>query len=83
MFCYQCEMSAPSGCGSKGQSRGTCGKGENVARLQDTMIFGLKGLAQLCEIDSHKVGLKVQRSLAILILVSVMTVMVQYRSPLH
>ena len=45
MFCYQCEMSAPSGCGSKGQSIGTCGKDENISRLQDTMIYGLKGLA--------------------------------------
>lgn len=45
MFCYQCEMSAPNGCGSKGQSLGTCGKDANLSRLQDMMIFGLKGLA--------------------------------------
>lgn len=45
MFCYQCEMSAPNGCGSKGQTQGTCGKDENLARLQDIMIFGLKGLS--------------------------------------
>ncbi len=45
MFCYQCEMSSPDGCGSKGQKMGTCGKDENLARLQDTMIFGLKGMA--------------------------------------
>jgi len=45
MFCYQCEMSAVGGCGSKGQLMGTCGKDENLARLQDVMIFGLKGLA--------------------------------------
>jgi hydroxylamine reductase len=45
MFCYQCEMSANGGCGSKGQSQGTCGKDENLSRLQDTMIFGLKGLS--------------------------------------
>lgn len=45
MFCYQCEMSAPNGCGSNGAIIGTCGKNENLARLQDIMIFGLKGLS--------------------------------------
>ncbi|MBF0588451.1 MAG: hydroxylamine reductase [Magnetococcales bacterium] len=45
MFCYQCSMSAPNGCGSKEQALGTCGKDANLARLQDIMIFGLKGLA--------------------------------------
>ena len=45
IFCYQCEMSAKDGCGFKGQKMGTCGKDENLARLQDTMIFGLKGLS--------------------------------------
>jgi hydroxylamine reductase len=45
MFCNQCEMSAPQGCGSNGQEIGTCGKDVNLASMQDTMIFGLKGLA--------------------------------------
>lgn len=45
MFCNQCEMSVPEGCGSKGQSVGTCGKDETLANLQDTMIYGLKGLS--------------------------------------
>ncbi len=45
MFCYQCEMSAPNGCGSNGASVGTCGKDDNKARLQDIMVFGLKGLS--------------------------------------
>lgn len=45
MFCYQCEMSTPNGCGSTGATVGVCGKDENLARLQDIMIFGLKGLA--------------------------------------
>lgn len=45
MFCYQCSMSAPNGCGSNGASKGTCGKDENLSRLQDMMIFGLKGLS--------------------------------------
>jgi hydroxylamine reductase len=38
-------MSATGGCGSHGQTVGTCGKDENLARLQDLMIFGLKGLS--------------------------------------
>jgi len=38
-------MSTPNGCGSTGASVGVCGKDENLARLQDIMIFGLKGLA--------------------------------------
>ncbi|CZE48264.1 hydroxylamine reductase [Campylobacter geochelonis] len=45
MFCHQCEMSAIGGCGSKGQSMGTCGKDSTLARLQDMMIFGLKGMS--------------------------------------
>ncbi|MGP2656876.1 hydroxylamine reductase [Malaciobacter sp. WC5094] len=45
MFCYQCEMSQKGGCGSTGATVGTCGKDENLARLQDIMIFGLKGLS--------------------------------------
>lgn len=45
MFCYQCEMSAVDGCGSKGQTMGTCGKDENLSRLQDLMIMGLQGLS--------------------------------------
>ena len=45
MFCYQCEMSTPNGCGSTGATVGTCGKDENLSRLQDIMVFGLKGLS--------------------------------------
>ncbi len=45
MFCYQCEMSAPNGCGSSGATVGTCGKDATKSRLQDIMIFGLKGLS--------------------------------------
>ncbi|SKB73850.1 hydroxylamine reductase [Malaciobacter marinus] len=56
MFCYQCEMSQKDGCGSSGASVGTCGKDENLSRLQDIMIFGLKGLSayreHLNELDS-------------------------------
>ncbi|NCB82355.1 MAG: hydroxylamine reductase [Bacilli bacterium] len=45
MFCDQCSMSALNGCGSKGQTSGTCGKDANLAKLQDIMIYGLKGLS--------------------------------------
>lgn len=45
MFCYQCEMSAVNGCGSSGASIGVCGKDENLSRLQDIMLFALKGLS--------------------------------------
>ncbi|OSM00244.1 hydroxylamine reductase [Magnetofaba australis] len=45
MFCNQCSMSAPDGCGSSGQTLGTCGKDDTLTRLQDLMVYGLKGLA--------------------------------------
>ena len=45
MFCDQCSMSALNGCGSKGQTSGTCGKDANLSKLQDIMIYGLKGLS--------------------------------------
>ena len=45
MFCYQCEMSMPEGCGAHGQEIGTCGKTATKARLQDLMTFGLRGLS--------------------------------------
>lgn len=38
-------MSAINGCGAKGQEIGTCGKDANLAKLQDIMIYGLKGLS--------------------------------------
>lgn len=41
MFCYQCEQCPSGGC----TKVGVCGKDENIASLQDTMIFGLKGIA--------------------------------------
>ena len=49
MFCKQCEMSMPNGCGSAGQVVGTCGKDENLANLQDIMVYGLKGLSSYRE----------------------------------
>lgn len=41
MFCNQCEQTPHGGC----TKIGVCGKNEDIAALQDTMIFGLKGIA--------------------------------------
>jgi hydroxylamine reductase len=41
MFCHQCEQTPPGGC----TVVGICGKNEDIASLQDTIIFGLKGVA--------------------------------------
>lgn len=44
MFCYQCQETA----GGKGCTvRGVCGKTEDVARLQDLLIYTLKGIAEI------------------------------------
>lgn len=42
MFCYQCEQTAKgTGC----THVGVCGKNEDIASLQDTLLFGVKGIA--------------------------------------
>ncbi|WP_408956633.1 hydroxylamine reductase [Natroniella sp. ANB-PHB2] len=41
MFCYQCEQTPSGGC----TKVGVCGKNPDIASLQDTIIFGLKGVA--------------------------------------
>jgi hydroxylamine reductase len=42
MFCYQCEQTAKgTGC----TVHGVCGKSEDIASLQDILLFGLKGIA--------------------------------------
>ena len=44
MFCYQCQETAKNtGC----QIRGVCGKSEEVAKLQDLLIYTLKGISQI------------------------------------
>lgn len=44
MFCYQCQETA----GGKGCTiRGVCGKNEEVAKLQDLLIYSLKGVAEV------------------------------------
>ena len=42
MFCYQCEQTAlGTGC----TKIGVCGKNEDIQSLQDTILYGLKGIA--------------------------------------
>ena len=60
MFCYQCEQTPKGGC----TKVGVCGKNEDLASLQDTIIFGLKGVAayatharELGAIDSEVDGI--------------------------
>ncbi|MCX7841828.1 MAG: hydroxylamine reductase [Clostridia bacterium] len=44
MFCYQCQEAAKGvGC----QLKGVCGKNEEVAKLQDLLIYSLKGISEV------------------------------------
>jgi hydroxylamine reductase len=44
MFCYQCQETAKgTGC----EIRGVCGKTEEVAKLQDLLVYTLKGIAEI------------------------------------
>jgi len=44
MFCYQCQEAAKGeGC----QIRGVCGKTDEVAKLQDLLIYSAKGIAEV------------------------------------
>ncbi len=56
MFCYQCQETA----GGKGCTvRGVCGKTEEVARLQDLLIYTLKGISEIVvkgNIDIGRLG---------------------------
>ena len=56
MFCYQCQETAKgTGC----EIRGVCGKTEEVAKLQDLLIYTLKGIAEIVEkgkLDSKELG---------------------------
>jgi hydroxylamine reductase len=54
MFCYQCEQAA----NGKGCTRiGVCGKKEDVAALQDLLVYSLKGLSLLAA-EGRKMGVK-------------------------
>ena len=55
MFCYQCQETARgTGC----EVRGVCGKNEEVAKLQDLLIYTLKGVSSIIvqkKIDVSKI----------------------------
>ncbi len=54
MFCWQCEQTAQgTGC----STFGVCGKSPEVAKLQDLLIYALRGLS-LVAIEARKVGVK-------------------------
>ena len=54
MFCWQCEQTA----GGKGCSTfGVCGKTPEVAKLQDLLIYALRGLSQVA-LEARKLGIK-------------------------
>lgn len=54
MFCYQCQEAAKgTGC----TVRGVCGKTDNVANLQDLLIYVLKGIS-IYNLEAKKVGIK-------------------------
>ena len=56
MFCYQCQEAA----GGKGcQVKGVCGKNEDVAKLQDLLIYTLKGISDIVvkgKLDAEDLG---------------------------
>lgn len=56
MFCYQCQEAAKgTGC----TVAGVCGKKEDVANLQDLLIYSLKGIADVVQkgkIDVNSIG---------------------------
>lgn len=56
MFCFQCQETA----GGKGCTvRGVCGKTEDIAKLQDLLIYTLKGVAEIVlkgKIDVNSLG---------------------------
>ncbi|WP_243325963.1 hydroxylamine reductase [Clostridium perfringens] len=53
MFCFQCQETA----GCKGCTvRGVCGKTEDIAKIQDLLIFVTKGLATVAN-EGRKVGI--------------------------
>jgi len=44
MFCYQCQEAAKgTGC----QIKGVCGKNKEVAKLQDLLIYSVKGISEV------------------------------------
>lgn len=58
MFCWQCEQTAQgAGC----TTFGVCGKTPEVAKLQDLLIYALRGLSQVV-LEARKVGVKDEKT---------------------
>ncbi len=58
MFCWQCEQTAKgTGC----TTFGVCGKSPQTARLQDLLVYALRGLSQVM-LDARKVGVKDEKT---------------------
>src|SRR5512138_1977006 len=54
MFCWQCEQTAlGKGC----STFGVCGKSPEVAKLQDLLVYALRGLSQVI-LEARKLGMK-------------------------
>jgi hydroxylamine reductase len=58
MFCYQCEQTAK---GTACTVQGVCGKNQEVAALQDLLIYALTGLSQVA-VEGRKVGVSAAES---------------------
>jgi hydroxylamine reductase len=58
MFCWQCEQTAHgTGC----STFGVCGKSPDVAKLQDLLIYTLRGLSQVA-LEARKVGVRDEKT---------------------
>jgi hydroxylamine reductase len=58
MFCFQCQETAKgTGC----TARGVCGKTDEVARLQDLLLYVVKGIA-IYNVKARKAGLKTEKA---------------------
>jgi hydroxylamine reductase len=58
MFCWQCEQTAQgTGCATFG----VCGKSPEVAKLQDLLIYALRGLSQVV-LEARKLGVKDEKT---------------------
>lgn len=58
MFCYQCQEAAKgTGC----TVRGVCGKTDNVANLQDLLIYVVKGIA-IYGVEAQKLDIKNEKA---------------------
>lgn len=70
MFCYQCQETLKNtGCNQKA---GMCGKSEDVANLQDLLIFVLKGIAIYSE-KGKEAGFQVDETLGKFMMTSLFT----------